>query len=131
VEQADVDEGGGEETPPLAGEDEIRVGGSEVEELRDGGVFGGDAAEDHPEEDGAVDADEEVGGRSGEDAAGARMLYGFGRRVIRGELGLRVFAGAEDFAFRLIRGRHGCSFYAIAGRGGLQMRYEESEGRGS
>ena len=99
VDEAYVDEGGGEEAPPLAvSEDEIGIGGAVVDQLIDGGLFGRDAVEDHPEEDGAVDPYEDVGGGGGEDIAAAGACGRRGR-----------FLRGEDLAFWILGKRHGCS----------------------
>src|SRR5712691_9317585 len=56
VEEADVDEGGGEQTPPLAAQKDVTgVGGAVVDQLLGCGIFGRDAVQDHPAEDGDVD----------------------------------------------------------------------------
>jgi hypothetical protein len=60
VDQTDVDEGGGEQTVPLTMKDEECVRGAEVYELVGCGIAWGDAVEDHPNEDSAVDSDEDI-----------------------------------------------------------------------
>src|SRR5713226_10454280 len=60
VEQADVNEGRGEQTPPLAAEKNVSsVGGAVVDQLLGCGVFGRDAVQDHPGEDGDVDGQQD------------------------------------------------------------------------
>jgi hypothetical protein len=81
MDETHVDEGSGEQTPPFAAKDEVGVGGSIVDKLRDAGISGGDAVEDHPEEDGAVDSNEDVGGGGGEEIAAAGPVAG-GRRDV-------------------------------------------------
>ena len=83
-----MDEGRGEQTPPLASENEVGVSGSVVNKLRDAGISGGDAVENHPEEDSAVDSYEDVSGGGGEEIASAGAVA-WGRRedLFRGTLG--------------------------------------------
>ena len=85
VEEADVDKDGREQAPPLAAEDEVGVGRSEVDQLGDSGFLQRDTAKHHPEEDGAVDSDQDIGGRSGEEIAAARAGAHRGRDGFLGQ----------------------------------------------
>src|SRR6185437_8146620 len=59
VEQANVDEGGGDEAIPLAVKDQRGLGGAEVDQVAGGGLAGGDTGEHHPEIDRAVNSEQE------------------------------------------------------------------------
>ena len=66
VKDADVDEGGGDQAVPLVEvEDEGRVVGAVVEELVARRVYPTDVVQHHPEEDGDVDREQEVGSGGG------------------------------------------------------------------
>ncbi len=93
MDDADVDEGGGEQAVPL------RRGGRRPGTLAPKwtswsgvGELGGDSVEEHPEKDGAVDGDEGVGARSAEEAsatvAGAGLLLGVVGHGTRGRFGV-------------------------------------------
>ena len=65
VDEADVDEGGGEQAVPLGVEDEPGFVGAVVEQGVVGRQLGIDAVGDHPNVDGDVDGEQEVGARGG------------------------------------------------------------------
>ena len=78
VDDAEVEEGGGEETPVLLSADGVGVGvAAPVEDVLWGGVGGGEAARDHGQVDEDVDRDQGVG--DGVGVGGAALLgEGFG-----------------------------------------------------
>jgi hypothetical protein len=119
MEQADVDEGGSDQAIPLAMENENGVGGPKVNEIARRWFAWRDAAQDHPEIDGAVNAKKKVSSGGNEDVPAALAGVGAGHLslVVRDGMGrgrATVF-GWEEFAFRSMGGwRHALSFYAIA-----------------
>ena len=79
VKQADVNEGRGEQPPPLAVQkNERSIGGAIVDQLCGCGVLRRDTVQDHPAEDGDVDGEQDVGAGRGEDVPAA--LAGVGTR---------------------------------------------------
>ena len=57
-----------QQTPPMAGKDETAELGAPIHQLLHRGVAGGNPAQHHCQENGAIDADQGVRGRGGSPA---------------------------------------------------------------
>lgn len=79
MEQADMNKGCGDQAVPLAMKDQPGARGAEMNEVAGSRLAGRDTAKDHPEIDGAVNAEQKIGSGGDEDVppafAGVRTRH--------------------------------------------------------
>src|SRR5579884_811085 len=123
MHDADVDEGGGEQAPPLVLQSQRAIAGTPSDELFAFGVQPRNAAQDHRQKNRAVEYYENEGNRKGF-GVGEAHAHGRGRRGLRNLGRHRGFQEPRHMG----TSRHEKSLYVIEDCDGSQGRQSEYQG---